>query len=1149
MRATDLFRQYHRKINPPYKRKDFLTVGATLLVLLIIPLTVIVALQARDVRKRAEGPETTVEKGAKPEVEFVSNEILVRVNKKAIGKIKPKPKPADTGITSLNKLNKSLKVKKFQRLSKPTKKSKNRNHEVFRWYKLTLPGKKEIIKGKSEGEAVKASKIRAALARFKKDPNIEKAHLNYIAHSTSLPNDTYVDPDQDGTWSTGAWGQSYEDLWGWKKINTNQVWDPSSDVSQGKGVLVAVVDSGLDYNHEDIVGNVWTNPEETPGNSIDDDGNCFIDDYYGFDFVNSVDGDDDGCYDSPLDTIDSDPIDDLGHGAHVAGTIAAAGNNSKGTIGVAPKAKIMAVKGLDENGSGPTDVLADAVIYAADNDADVINNSWGCGICPTVAQYEDAVSYAHEQDIVVIFAAHNLNDDVFFRSPNNLPETIVVSSFDYNDQKSDFSSYGRMVDVAGPGGNSGVPCSDVSAPNVLSTRASGTSIYDGFCDSDFADQMIVDNLYYRARGTSMAAPHVSGLAALIRAKHPDFTNEEVRQVLRVSADDVDEPGFDVNSGYGRINAAQALSVDSVLQVMITSPRPWTDLQGLDGVEISGTANGSGFVNYQLSYGAGLAPTEWVGIGSSSTPKDNESLGTWDVASLETNYYTLRLSASDGNRTYESYISVLKEDVFPISTRSGTQEYPAISVNQIVWEDRPTGGDRDIYFCEYDSASGVCEEEPVTNDSVEQRYPAVSDGLIVWQDYRNDTGNDNTNIYLYDLSSNQEWQITFDTARQERPAVSGNIIVWEDYRDNEISGANIYYCIYESSTGSCQNQPLISATRDQRNPDIDGDKVVWEDLRNDDFEIGSGDIYLYNLSTNEEIEVTTHARKQEEPSISGSRVVWVDRRHGYRDIFYRDIDDTGGDDVRITDEPEWQYLPDISGDLIVWQDYRITGNFDIYLYDLTNDVEKRLTLDLFGQRAPAIFGNKVVWSDTRNFESDIYITELRQSNQPPSLQIIKPDVPYWNATTQEFEPPDGDVSLFYDIFSVAFFFGRTCTDGVTDPPYQPAYDMNGDCEVDLFIDIFTVMEAFGFNWPPDDGGLQEGGRLHFWVKGTDPDPGDTLTYSVSGLPGNASLNSTTGEFSWTPTSTQSGDYTATFTVNDGNGGTDTKTLPIKVTDVP
>src|SRR6185369_7783276 len=185
--------------------------------------------------------------------------------------------------------------------------------------------------------------------------------------------------------SLGTWGQWYDDLWGVKKIGAPSAWDTTA----GAGVVVAVVDTGIDFTHPDLAGNIFTNPKEIPGNGIDDDHNGYVDDYQGWNFVAS----------------NNSPIDDHGHGTHVAGTIAASGNNGIGVIGVAWQAKVMPLKGLSSTGSGWDSDLAHAIIYAADNGADVISNSWGgFGQSQTEA---DAVAYAYSLGAVVVAAAGN----------------------------------------------------------------------------------------------------------------------------------------------------------------------------------------------------------------------------------------------------------------------------------------------------------------------------------------------------------------------------------------------------------------------------------------------------------------------------------------------------------------------------------------------------------------------------------------------------------------------------------------------------------------------------------------------------------------------------------------------------------------------
>ncbi len=453
---------------------------------------------------------------------------------------------------------------------------------------------------------------------YKINPAVEYAEPDYMAKAQMVPDDPYYS-------SYGSWGQSYDDLWGLKKIKAAQAWD----ISQGKGVIVAVIDTGIDYNHEDIADNIWTNSGEIPDNNIDDDKNGYIDDIKGYDFA----------YD------DSDPVDKGGHGTHVAGIIAAAGNNNKGIIGVAPKARVMAVQGVLSFGSGFYSSLAEGLKYAADNGADVINNSWGG--YESSSLIKDAIDYAYSQGCAIIAAAGNESTDVRYCYPASLANVIAVASVDRNDKKSDFSNYGHKIDVAAPGGDSEDAADHMRKyQNILSLRAGETNLY--FSDDE---KNIVDTNYYRARGTSMACPYVSGLAALILAKNGSFSAEELRQVIRASAKDGEaNTSFNTETGFGRINAYRALQIKSVCKLKIDSPDD-NDMLNTGGIKIKGSAGGKNFKSYKLEYTAS-ADTKWLPIGSAVySPVTKDTLAIWDVRS--TGEYYLKLTVTDtSNNNFE-----------------------------------------------------------------------------------------------------------------------------------------------------------------------------------------------------------------------------------------------------------------------------------------------------------------------------------------------------------------------------------------------------------------------------------------------------------------------------------------------------------------
>lgn len=656
MRAAELFRQYIRQyrksINPPYARKDLYPILGTVVILLAIPLTMFAVYQARELSSKAAGEGPVAVAG---ESKFISNELLIKIKKGSRDRVRS-GKPADTGIASINRINKEMKVKKFERVAKIGKKSK-KNAEIFAWYKVTLEGKGEKVAGKLDQVTGRISsknqdnpaldRLGELIARFRSDPNIQAVEPNYVVsilredatkssqsaqEETSPPPSTTTQevtptsttPNDPYYSSSGSWGQTYQDLYGIHKINAAAAWDQTTGSSN---IVVAVVDTGVDRNHEDLAANMWTNPGETPGNGVDDDGNGYVDDYHGWDFVND----------------DNDPTDDYGHGTHCAGTIAAVGNNGKGVVGVNWTSKIMALKFLNSAGSGSIADGAAALIYAADMGAKVSSNSWGCNCQSSFT--EDAVKYEHDREMVVVAAAGNSDNDALDHSPSSSDQAITVAASDYNDAKAYFSNWGEKIDVAAPG------------VDILSTRATVNPL----CTT----ARTVGTNYCRISGTSMATPHVAGLAALLLAKNPGLNNEEVRQIIRTGADDLGAVGKDRDFGYGRINAAgsMALSNTHPLTPIITSPRSRTLVSG-NTLQVYGSATGPNFASYRLEAGAGRLPTTWILVGSGSSQITNGLLATVDVTKLNEGLNILRLVVTDtSGKKYHFQVHDIEVDNF------------------------------------------------------------------------------------------------------------------------------------------------------------------------------------------------------------------------------------------------------------------------------------------------------------------------------------------------------------------------------------------------------------------------------------------------------------------------------------------------------
>jgi len=418
-------------------------------------------------------------------------------------------------------------------------------------------------------------------------PDVEYAEPNGIFYLFGIPNDENFSK-QWALQNTGQNGGTPD-----ADIDAPEAWD----IETGSlDITIAIIDSGVDYNHPDLSGNIWKNEDEIPNNGVDDDNNGFIDDIRCWDFCND----------------DNDPLDDSGHGTHCAGIAAAIGNNSIGIAGVCWNCKIMAIKGFDKNGLGWATDLANAIIYAADNGADVISMSWGNYNSTKIIH--DAIDYAYSNGVVLAAAAGNILIDISRKYyPAAFDNVIAVAATDKNDYKASFSNYGDWVDVAAPGDEiySTMPTYSVelnSAPYFLSMNY------------DYLD------------GTSMACPMVAGLAALLLSYNPNLTPDEVRNIIHDSTDWINTDKY---IGNGRINAYKALLIESGVTVPPNKPDPpYGPTNGQTGTDYNYTATTtdpdddelyflfswgdgtySGWVGPFVSGAFGIANHKWSNMGS------------------------------------------------------------------------------------------------------------------------------------------------------------------------------------------------------------------------------------------------------------------------------------------------------------------------------------------------------------------------------------------------------------------------------------------------------------------------------------------------------------------------------------------------------
>ncbi len=361
-----------------------------------------------------------------------------------------------------------------------------------------------------------------AVELLSKDPNLVYAEFEGIVRSKFVPNDPMIN-------------QQYAHA----AVRSYEAWDYTLGTHD---VLVAITDSGVKWNHPDLRANIWINPAESPGMTIDwnsgtisggngtdaGEGGNKIDDLVGWDFYNN----------------DNNPFQNYAandHGTHVAGCAAAVGNNAIGVSGTAPNVSILSCKGAS-NTSPSTGIsyAYDQVKYAAEIGADIINASWGS--TGTATYPNSIVNYATALGALVVAAAGNDNtehNNSYQNYPSDCTNALSVAATALGDTKASFSDYGVPIDICAPG------------QGILST-------------------IVANDSYAAYDGTSMASPVAAGVAALVKSMHPTMTPAQLMQRLMLTADNIDaiNPGFEGKLGAGRINAYSATMYDKIPNLKI-----------------------------------------------------------------------------------------------------------------------------------------------------------------------------------------------------------------------------------------------------------------------------------------------------------------------------------------------------------------------------------------------------------------------------------------------------------------------------------------------------------------------------------------------------------------------------------------------------
>ncbi|MCG8606897.1 S8 family serine peptidase, partial [bacterium] len=440
-----------------------------------------------------------------------------------------------------------------------------------------------------------------AIEAYRQDPNVVYVQPNYVHQIDLTPNDPNFNRQRE-----------------MKILQAEEAWDLQL---AEPNVVVGVIDTGMDYNHEDLRSAIWVNTGEdlnqngqvdsTDFNGVDDDGNGFVDDLHGWDFVDAPSFPDGGDFQVP----DNDPLDQNGHGTSVAGLIGATGNNETGIAGIAFGCRIMNLRAGTSLGFLEEDDVAAAVVYAVENGAQIINMSFGDEVASPLLR--DVMQFAYRQNCVLVASAGNSNTDKV-HYPSGFAETISVGATDFEDGLAGFSNFGSSVDLVAPG------------VDLFTTMR--------------------ENQYGPFSGTSAAAPMVSGLAALILSRTPQLSNESVKGLITSTADDLGDEGWDLLYGAGRVNALKALRSPTFSVARIL--RPEVDQGFSEGpIVISGTAAGAMLKSFSIAIGVGESPVEWQTVFVQTNRQViEEQLTQVFTDGLADGVHTLRLTVQNKNGT-------------------------------------------------------------------------------------------------------------------------------------------------------------------------------------------------------------------------------------------------------------------------------------------------------------------------------------------------------------------------------------------------------------------------------------------------------------------------------------------------------------------
>jgi subtilisin family serine protease len=766
---------------------------------------------------------------------------------------------------------------------------------------------------------------KAAADEYAKDPAVAYATPNYQRPTTfSPPNDPL-----------------YPEQWAHQATGIEAAWDATLGSSS---VVIAIIDTGVAYNHPDLTSKIWYSATGTPGwDFVDVDPAALESKGY------ILDPNED------YPTADDAPSDEFGHGTHCAGIAGAATNNGLGIAGVAINPRIMPLRagytiGMNLNGTTQWTAWVDdaatiqAIDYAIANGASVISMSFG-GLLESKALGE-AIERAKAAGLVLVAAAGNSNSSSL-GYPASHAGVIAVAATDRANARASYSSFGARVDIAAPGGDLDASGAMTWASGILSTVP-------------FSGPLKDVSGYRALRGTSMATPYIAGVAGLLRSKYPAISAADVR--TRLTATGMPVVGANYNEmGGGLVNVAQALTA---------APRPFLSVGKVDIIEKSGNGNGiieageTATVAVELtniwadaqSASLHLAspsadititnPTATLGAVAGGAALRTEALGLTIGSVLDRDtVFSLTLTIDTVGEDGTSYqwstqVPVLVGTKPLVSMLTAYVTVSGRTAAYLGWD----GVSRfDVYTSDLITGVQTRITQVPEYDFLKLLFPFsvnVAGDWVVYTDTRK--GIDDTNVYLYDPARG-EVVVTDAPGLQVGSGISGTRVVWfdsstgtdqvfvrdmadlnnpavlvHDGTDPRISGNRIAFSlvsdttqkdiyVYDLSTGS--TTAVLAEPGDQQLSAISGNLLLYVDA--------DTSLRVLNLDTGNRTTVTTQSVLRAHAWISGTKVVWSDTRNGQLDVYTRDLADATGQELRLTRTPGRHTEPRISGNRIVW----------------------------------------------------------------------------------------------------------------------------------------------------------------------------------------------------------------------------------------